>query len=74
MAKETAIKDLSYEKAFNEMTAIVAQLEENNQSLDESVKLFERGQALAEHCAELLDKAELKVQKLTEDDELVALE
>ncbi len=74
MAKETSLKDLSYEKAFEEMTAIVAGLEENNQPLDESVKLFERGQALAKHCAELLDKAELKVQKLTEDDELVPLE
>ena len=74
MAKETAIKDLSYEKAFEEMTVIVAQLEEDNQSLEESVKLFERGQALAKHCAELLDKAELKVQQLTDEGEITELE
>ncbi|MCH7662533.1 MAG: exodeoxyribonuclease VII small subunit [Chloroflexi bacterium] len=74
MAKETAIKDLSYEKAFEEMTAIVARLEEDNQSLEEAVKLFERGQALAKYCAELLDQADLKVQQLTEDGELNELE
>ncbi len=74
MAKETAIKDLSYEKAFEEMTAIVARLEEDNQSLEEAVKLFERGQALAKYCADLLDKAELKVQQLSEDGELSELE
>ena len=64
MAKETAIKDLNYEKAFEEMTAIVARLEEDNQSLEEAVKLFERGQALAKYCADLLDKAELKMASL----------
>ena len=74
MVKETPIKDLSYEKAFEEMTAIVKQLEEDNQSLEESVKLFERGQALAKHCAELLDKAELKVQQLTDDGEITELD
>lgn len=74
MAKETPIKDLIYEKAFEEMTAIVAQLEDNNQSLDEAVNLFERGQALAKHCSDLLDKAELKVQQLTDDGEIIALE
>lgn len=74
MAKETPVKTLSYEKAFEEMTAIVARLEDDNQSLDEAVKLFERGQALAKHCSELLDIAELKVQQLTDDDEIIALE
>ncbi len=74
MAKETAIKDLNYEKAFEEMTAIVARLEEDNQSLEEAVKLFERGQALAKYCADLLDQADLKVQQLSEDGELNELE
>lgn len=74
MAKDSPLKDLSYEKAFEEMNAILAQLEENDKSLEDSVKLFERGQALAKHCAKLLDNAELKVQRLTDDDEIVELE
>lgn len=74
MAKETPIKELSYEKAFEEMQSIVAQLEDDTQSLDAAVKLFERGQELAKHCATLLDDAELKVQQLTENDDIVPLE
>ena len=74
MTKETPVKELSYEKAFEEMNAIVAQLEEDTQSLDAAVKLFERGQELAQHCTTLLDEAELKVQQLTDNDDLVPLE
>jgi len=74
MAKEIPLKELSYEQAFEEMQATVAQLEQNNQSLDEAMALFERGQALARHCSELLDQAELKVQKLEQDGRLSELE
>jgi exodeoxyribonuclease VII small subunit len=57
--------DLNYEAAFAELESIVAALESDQRSLDESMSLFERGQALVKHCAELLDKAELKVQQLS---------
>jgi exodeoxyribonuclease VII small subunit len=70
MAKDAKIEDLNYEQAFAELQKIVAELEEEMHDLDKAVGLFERGQALAQHCAELLDKAELKVQALTEDGEL----
>ena len=70
MAKDTKIENLSYEQAFEELEAIVGKLEDEIQDLDAAVKLFERGQALAKHCAELLDKADLKVQALTGDGEL----
>lgn len=74
MAKDTKIEDLSYEQAFEELEAIVGKLEDEIQDLDAAVKLFERGQALAKHCAELLDKADLKVQTLTGDGELEKFE
>ena len=62
--KENEINSLSYEQAFQELEQIVDTLENNQQSLDESMALFERGQALAQYCAGLLEKAELKVREL----------
>ncbi len=55
---------LTYEEAFAELEKIVAALESVEHPLEESMTLFERGQALTKRCAELLDKAELKVQVL----------
>jgi len=59
------LDELSYEEAFKELEAIVTALESDEHPLEEAVSLFERGQALADHCADLLDNAELKVQQLT---------
>jgi exodeoxyribonuclease VII small subunit len=58
------IDGLTYEEAFAELETIVAALESGERPLEESMMLFERGQALTKRCAELLDKAELKVQEL----------
>jgi exodeoxyribonuclease VII small subunit len=58
------IDALTYEEAFAELETIVAALESGERPLEESMTLFERGQALTKRCAELLDKAELKVQAL----------
>jgi exodeoxyribonuclease VII small subunit len=59
------LKGLTYEAAFAELEIIVAALESGEKPLEESIQLFERGQELIKHCAELLDKAQLKVQTLT---------
>jgi len=59
-----AIDTLTYEAAFAELETIVAALEAGERPLEETMTLFERGQALTKRCAELLDKAELKVQAL----------
>ena len=64
------IDGLSYEQAFAELEKIVEQLEGDLANLDQALQLFERGQALAKHCATLLEKAELKVQELTDGGEL----
>jgi exodeoxyribonuclease VII small subunit len=61
------VEELSYEQAVAELEAIVAALETGERPLEESMKLFERGQALSKHCADLLDKAELKVRTLVDD-------
>ncbi len=62
------IEEIPYEQAFAELETIVAGLESEERTLDEAIAQFERGQALAKHCADLLDKAELKVQQISGSD------
>ncbi|HUI88081.1 MAG TPA: exodeoxyribonuclease VII small subunit [Anaerolineales bacterium] len=62
-----SMDDLTYEAAFAELENIVAALEHEQRSLDESMALYERAQALIKRCAEILDKAELKVKQLSGD-------
>jgi exodeoxyribonuclease VII small subunit len=59
------IEKLNYENAYAELEEIVAMLESGEQPLEEALALFERGQKLTKHCADLLAGAELKVQELT---------
>ncbi|MBM3152367.1 MAG: exodeoxyribonuclease VII small subunit [Chloroflexi bacterium] len=62
-----AVQELDYEAAFLELEKVVAALESEQNPLEESLALFERGQALARRCGELLEKAELKVRQLSGD-------
>lgn len=64
----TDIADLSYEQAFAELETIINGLEANQKTLEESISLFERGQALAIYCAGRLDQAELRVRQMSELD------
>ena len=66
--KPAAIESLTYEEALAELESIVAVLEAEKRSLDESLALFERGQALARFCSGLLEQAELKIQTLSGDE------
>ena len=61
----TPVEEMTYEQAFTELETIINTLEADEQTLDEILAKFERGQALARYCAELLDKAELKTQQLS---------
>ena len=65
---ETPVDQLAYEQAFHELERIVKSLESEEHSLEQALALFERGQALIQHCAGLLDQAELKVQQIIGDD------
>jgi exodeoxyribonuclease VII small subunit len=60
-----SIAKLSFEEAFAELEETVRKLEEGGLTLEESLELFERGQALAARCNVQLDEAELKVRQLT---------
>ena len=58
------VAELSYEQARDELISIVAQLEGGQLGLEESMRLWRRGEALAAHCSTWLDGAEAA---LTED-------
>ena len=67
------VEELNYEQAYAELESIVSTLENEEKSLDEAIAQYERGQALAQHCTDLLDKAEMKV-KVIAGDEIVDFE
>ena len=52
------VAELSYEDARDELISIVAQLEGGQSGLEESMRLWRRGEALAAHCSTWLDGAE----------------
>ena len=74
-------ESMSYEEALAELEKIVHALEKDQVNLDGSISLYERGQVLVNHCAALLEKAELKLEQLkselpeieetTDDDEVI---
>ncbi len=60
--------ELSYEDAVSELEAIVARLEHGDLSLDESLRLFERGVGLMRAASARLDEAERRIDLLTLDE------
>jgi exodeoxyribonuclease VII small subunit len=54
MAAPVETSKLSYEEARNELVAVVAQLEQGSSTLEETLALWERGEALAQRCEEWL--------------------
>jgi exodeoxyribonuclease VII small subunit len=61
------LEQLSFEQAYAQLEAIVKRLENENLPLDDSLTLFEQGQALAAFCQKLLDVAELRVSQIMGD-------
>jgi exodeoxyribonuclease VII small subunit len=58
---------MRFEEAFEELVALVGKLEAGDLELEDSLGLFERGQALAERCSQLLEEAELTLRQLEGD-------
>jgi exodeoxyribonuclease VII small subunit len=54
MAALVDVSKLSYEDARNELVAVVSQLEQGSPTLEETLALWERGEALARRCEEWL--------------------
>lgn len=64
MGSENSLDNLTYEQAFSELEEILLQMEKETLDLEKSIVLFERGQALTQYCADLLEKAQLRMQQL----------
>lgn len=59
------VAELGYEEARDELAAIVARLESGTETLEESMRLWERGETLAAHCERWLDGAQQKIDAMT---------
>ena len=64
-------KNLNFEDSLAKLESIVYALEDNDVSLEESVKKFEEGINLVKDCQKQLKEAELKVNKLMGDGEIL---
>jgi exodeoxyribonuclease VII small subunit len=58
---------LSFERAIEELEAIVKRLEDGKVPLEESVAIYERGEVLKRRCEHLLRQAEARVEKIALD-------
>jgi exodeoxyribonuclease VII small subunit len=61
------VSALSFEKAVEELEAIVSALERGDVALDKSIEIYERGEALKKHCEALLGAAENRIEKIRLD-------
>lgn len=57
--------EMSFEEAMAELEAVVSKLESSQVALEDSIKLYERGAELKQHCADKLKAAEEKVAQIT---------
>ena len=65
MAEASDIAAMNFEKALAELETIVAKLESGKVDLEESIKIYERGEALRKHCEAKLAEAEARIEKIT---------
>ncbi|MET1034230.1 MAG: exodeoxyribonuclease VII small subunit [Arthrobacter sp.] len=56
------VAELSYEQAREELVAVVSQLEAGGASLEQSLALWERGEALAARCEAWLEGARQRLE------------
>jgi exodeoxyribonuclease VII small subunit len=61
------VETLPFEKALAELETIVKRLEQGDVALEESIRIYERGEALKSRCETLLREAEARVEKITRD-------
>ena len=61
-ATKKPVEELTYEEALAELEQTVEMLEEEQNPLDEAMKLYERGQALIAHCGGLLEAGHYSIR------------
>lgn len=61
----TEVNQMSFEDAMKELETTVGKLEHGDATLEDSIRLYERGALLRAHCDKLLRQAEERVEKIT---------
>ena len=57
---------LSFEQAIKELTGIVGRIEQGEIALQDSLEQYERGMTLIKHCRGILQRAEKRIEKISE--------
>ncbi len=66
---EPSAEQLSYEDARTELVEVVRRLEAGGTTLEESLALWERGEALAQQCQQWLDGARARLDAVLDKDD-----
>ncbi len=61
------VASLNFEQAIVELERIVTALEKGDVALEQSISIYERGEALKRHCEKLLNAAEDRIEKIRLD-------
>jgi len=59
------VAEMTFEEALGELERVVSQLESAQVPLEDSIRLYERGEELRKHCEARLQAAEEKVAQIT---------
>jgi exodeoxyribonuclease VII small subunit len=63
------MESLTFEEAYAQLEAAVIALQDGQMPLERALQYYEEGMKLAQYCNELLQKAELRVQQLSVDNQ-----
>lgn len=66
-SKHSDIQAMSFEQAVSELETIVTKLESGDVALEQSIDIYERGEALKKHSEALLSAAEKRIEKIRLD-------
>ncbi len=69
MSEQENMETLSFEDAFERLESAITALQDGKMPLELALQHYQEGMQLAQHCSELLQKAELSVQQLQVDDD-----
>lgn len=65
--KKNDITKLTFEQAIKQLTDIVGKIEQGEIPLQDSLSQYEKGMALIKHCKDILQKAEKRIEKISEE-------
>ena len=60
------ISKMSFEETIKQLTGIVDKIEQGQIALADSIEQYEKGMTLIKHCRQILQKAEQRIEKISE--------